>query len=182
MDEGNVVDGVAPTEAPGRVDGGDQRNGEDSLVRLRGGGDSGHTEGSRSPISSLARFEVYVNDTVYSRVDQGADYIATRNTYRDGLSSSESSEDEELPGVGGAASAGGRGIGMEHATLPQSHRHRLLTALPPYTNIEDFSHLSKYVRTHFSGDWAAYTAFDTGRTPNGWSSPMNQFTLKPGYH
>ena len=71
---------------------------------------------------------------------------------------------------------------MEHATLPQSHCQGLLTALPPYTNIEDFSHLSKYVRTHFSGDWAAYTAFDTGRTPNGWSSPMNQFTLKPGYH
>ena len=59
----------------------------------------------------------------------------------------------------GAASAGGRGIGLEHATLPQSHRHGLLTALPPYTNIEDFSHLSKYVRTHFSGDWVAYTAF-----------------------
>ena len=62
-------------------------------------------------------------------------------------------------GVGGAASAGGRRIGMEHATLPQSHSHGLLAALPPYTNIEDFSHLSKYVRTHFSGDWAAYTAF-----------------------
>jgi hypothetical protein len=107
MDKGGVVDGVAPTEAPGRVDGGDQRNGEDSLVRLCGGGHSGHTEGSWSPITSLARFEVYVNDTVYSRVDQGADYIATRNTYRDGLSSSESSEDEELPEVGGAASAGG---------------------------------------------------------------------------
>ena len=83
------------------------------------------------PISSHARFEVFVDDTVYSRVDQGADYIATPNTYRDGLSSSESSEDEELPGVGGAASAGGRGIGMEHATLPQSHHHGLLTALPP---------------------------------------------------
>jgi hypothetical protein len=134
MDKGDVVDGVAPTEAPVRVVGGDRRDGEDSLVMLRGGGDSGHTGGSRSPISSHTRFKVFVNDTVYSRVDQGADYIATPNTYRGDLSPSESSEDEELPGAGGAAPTGGPGLGMEHATLTQSHRHRLMTALPPYTN------------------------------------------------
>ena len=64
-----------------------------------------------------------------------------------------------MPGVGVAAPTDGQGMGMEHVTLPHRHRHGLLTSLPPYTNIEDFSLLSKYVRTHFSGDWAAYTAF-----------------------
>jgi hypothetical protein len=48
---------------------------------------------------------------------------------------------------------------MEHAALPHRHHHGLLTSLSPYTNIEDFSLLSKYVGTHFSRDWAAYTAF-----------------------
>ncbi len=104
------MDVVATTEAPVRVVGGDRKDGEDSLAMLCGGGDSGHTGGSWSPISSHARFEVFVDDTVYSRVDQGrvrADYIATPNTYRGGLSSSESSDGEKLPGVGGAASTGG---------------------------------------------------------------------------
>jgi hypothetical protein len=64
-----------------------------------------------------------------------------------------------MPGVGVAAPTGGQGMGTEQATLPHSHRHGLLTSLPPFTNIEDFSLLSKYVRTHFSGDWVAYTAF-----------------------
>jgi hypothetical protein len=38
-------------------------------------------------------------------------------------------------------------------------RHGLLTSLPLWTGPEDFSLLQLYVRTHFSGDWAAYTAF-----------------------
>ena len=93
-------------------------------------------------------------------MDQGrarTDYSSILNTYRGSSSSSESSEDEEMPGVGDAAPTGGRGMEMEHATLPR--RHGLSTSLPPWTSIEDFSLLSQYVRTHFSGDWVTYTAF-----------------------
>ena len=96
------------------------------------------------------------------RMDQEcvrSDYSAIPNRHRGGSSSSESSEDEEMLGVGVAAPTDRRGMGMDHATLPHCHRHGLSTSLPPYTNIEDFSLLSKFVRTHFSGDWAAYTAF-----------------------
>ncbi len=94
------------------------------------------------------------------RMDQGharSYYFAIPNTYRGGSSSSESSEDKEMPWVGVAAPTGGQGMGIE--TLLHCHRHGLQTSLPPYTNIEDFSLLSQYVRTHFSGDWVAYTLF-----------------------
>jgi hypothetical protein len=93
-------------------------------------------------------------------MDQGrarTNYSTIPNMYRDGSSSSESSEDEEMPGVGDSAPTGGRGMGMEHATLLRCHG--LLTSLPLWTNIEDFSLLSQYVRTHFSGEWVAYTTF-----------------------
>ena len=62
-----------------------------------------------------------------------------------------------MPGLGDAVPTGGQGMGMEHATL--SRCHRLSTSLPPWTGPKDFSLLSQYVRTHFSGDWMAYTAF-----------------------
>ena len=94
------------------------------------------------------------------RMDQGraqTDYSTIPDTYRGGSSSSEPNEEEEMPGVRDSAPTGGQGMGMEHATLPRLHG--LLTSLPLYTNMEDFSLLSQYVRTHFSGDWAAYTAF-----------------------
>ena len=96
------------------------------------------------------------------RMDQGRvrpDYSVIPNTYRGGSSSSKSSEDEEMLGVGGAAPTGGQGMGTEHATLPHSHHHGLLTSPPPWTGPEDFSLLSQYVRTHFSGDWALYNTF-----------------------
>jgi hypothetical protein len=89
------------------------------------------------------------------RMNQGraqSDFSAIPNTYPGGSSSSESSEDEEMPRVGDAAPTGGRGMGTEHVTLPHSHRHGLLTSLPPWTGPENFSLLSQYVRTHFSGD------------------------------
>jgi hypothetical protein len=108
------------------------------------------------------------------------DYSAIPNTYRGDSISSESSEDKEMPGVGVAAPTSGQGMGIE--TLPHCHCHGLQTSLPPYTNIEDFSLLSQYVRTHFSGDWATYTAsVHLGQTLNGWSALMNQSTLTPGY-
>ena len=93
-------------------------------------------------------------------MDQGrvrTNYSTIPNTYHGGSSSSESSEDEEMPGVGDAAPTVGRGMGTEHATLPRCHG--LLTSLPPWTGPKNFSLLQQYVRTHFSGDWAAYTAF-----------------------
>jgi hypothetical protein len=89
-----------------------------------------------------------------------SDYSAIPNSYRGGSFSSESSEDEEMLGMGDAAPTGGQGMGTEHATLPHSHCHRLLTSLPPWTGPEDFSLLSQYVRTHFSGDWAAFRTLD----------------------
>ena len=95
------------------------------------------------------------------RMDQGCartNYSAIPITYRGGSSSSDSSEDEEMPGVGDTAPTGGRGMGMEHATLPRCHG--LSTSLPPWTGPEDFSLLFQYVVTNFFWDWAAHTAFE----------------------
>jgi hypothetical protein len=94
------------------------------------------------------------------RIDQGhvqPDHSAIPNRYRGNSPSSESSEDGEMPGEGVPAPTSDQGMGIE--TLPHCHRHGLQTSLPPYTNIEDFSLLSQYIWTHFSGNWAAYTAF-----------------------
>ena len=43
---------------------------------------------------------------------------------------------------------------------------RVVGLFTPWTGCDDFSLLSQYVMTHFSGDWAGYTAFcSLGRLP-----------------
>ena len=149
---------------------------------------SSNTDGGGVPPSQAPRSAAYgsLQDASLAgrgkRMDQGrarSNYFAIPNTYRSGSSSSKSSEDEEMPGVGVAAPTGGQGMGIE--TLPHCHRHGLQTSLPHTPTLRiSLSYPSMFRLISPGTGWHTSYSY-TGRTPNGWSFPMTQSTLKLGY-